>query len=160
MNNPIQDQKWRDLTVEGVLTISLPENAEIGFDDDQTLIKVRLNDAAESEILIGVFPLPDSQTVDPQILLNRLTYFMEECVKVSSHVSYDDVQDLENDEIAVFQSVAMLPNNRWWIARVYGQLGSPEFMLVHWNGNDDVLRSIVIRILFSIDPSMAFHENG
>jgi hypothetical protein len=132
----------------------VPEDATVTVENDGTMIVITLASEPATDILIGLFPLDEGVTVNYDVVLERLEYFVEQCIREFEYVSYERAAEVDDLNLVVWQAVVHIAGERWWLARIYGRLGGSQILLVHWNGPAELMTDVVLKSFVSLDAEL------
>ena len=77
--------------------------------------------------------------------------FLRDCIAPAAQVRGNaSIQVISKDGLIFAQMVALLANEMWWIARVISSEEMRSYVLIHWNGPELYLKSLVLPILESV----------
>jgi len=146
----MERNQWKTYAFDRVFTIDVPEDTVLHYEDDGTMLVFTLPGPTPTDILAGLFPLEEQLTVSSALVHQRLKHFMEDCLPPLEFVSYEPAVDCEDAGASVWQAVGKLSGDHWWLARIYGRLGNSDILLVHWNGPEILLKTVVLTSFVSI----------
>jgi hypothetical protein len=154
-----QMRDWKQYTIDGVVSLAIPDGTTARLEDDDTMIVLTLPGEPSTDILMGLFPLEGDRTVSQDVVQDRLLVFMERCVQGvtrANRLSVERAVDVDDPNLCVSQAVAEIEgDDRWWLARLYGRAGGTDVLLAHWNGPAEQMKRVVLKSLVSITPLFA-----
>jgi hypothetical protein len=154
-------QDWEKYSMDSMFAIAIPPGTKATIEDDDTMVVLTLLGEPKTDILIGLFPLDDDETVTNAIVMDRLLDFIDRCVHGVTAVKGRSVQpaiDNGDKNFCVWQAVAEIDDDHWWLARLYGRYGGSNVMLVHWNGPKSQMIEIVLKAFVSLEPLFARND--
>ena len=151
---PMRD--WKQCTIEGVASIAVPDGTTARLEEDGRMIVLTLPGAPPTEILMGLFPLDAGLVVSESLLRTRMRHFIDRCVRNVARLKAVNIEaagDVDDAHLCVVQAVTEVEaEDRWWLARMYGQKAGFDFLLIHWNGPRLQMREVVLESFVSIEP--------
>lgn len=141
--------EWESHRFSGLFSVDLPQGICPIYEDDGSLLIFPLPTSPASELFVGSFPTPESQPMTLMLLREQVERFMTDCVK-ADNASFETPADVDESGVIAWQAVAEISDNVFWIARVYARRYGDHFLLMHWHGDADTLRTLVLPIFVSV----------
>ena len=148
--------RWNKLTVAGCFSVAVPGDAESEIIADGATLSITLPTAPRTDILVGRYDLPNdaSGNTVAAALESEVRRFVDSAVSAAlgrrlGTVSYDTRQ---RDATWICQAVVFVEDDRWWLVRAYAPPGGREYFLLHWNGPEEYLRTVVLKVFESFQP--------
>lgn len=130
----------------------VPAAIETRLEEDDTILVVEVPGRG-GQVLCGEHDCAIAETAEEldRLLRNEALRFLECILKVRSEgVVGSSVEGGEESPLRYASLVVSLDAESTWVARLYGQVGLPSLVLVHWNGPTERVRSQILPLLCGV----------
>lgn len=152
---------WRDLEFPHFFSVRVPPGSTHALSDDNRSVAIRLPTRPATEVLFGNYRIrAEDANVGRQALLRQgAETFVDESIRPQVGTGYPaDIQIIRDGDWNVCRGV-LLVRPRWlwrpadyWYFWMWALDDSDRICLLHWNGPEKFLHSMIIPIFCTFEP--------